>query len=166
MKSISSIYPDIMECMANSDNVIRAGLTPKLRDVPNLVAGLTYNFGSPSQHIVQPVPFSPRPAEDPASDSPNVPAARTMLYDPPVPEFSVLRVTVQPGELENHRAINGPSIAIVIEGQGIVRWADGGELNVSVGHVFFVGASAEITFEAQLVTREPLTVYRAFVEVA
>ncbi|TFK93123.1 RmlC-like cupin, partial [Polyporus arcularius HHB13444] len=33
---------DIAECMATSDNVIRAGLTPKLRDVPNLVAGLTY----------------------------------------------------------------------------------------------------------------------------
>ena len=33
---------DIIECMANSDNVIRAGLTPKLRDIPNLVNTLTY----------------------------------------------------------------------------------------------------------------------------
>ena len=33
---------DCMEIMACSDNVVRAGLTPKLRDVPTLCAMLTY----------------------------------------------------------------------------------------------------------------------------
>ncbi|GAA5900876.1 hypothetical protein JCM8208_004634 [Rhodotorula glutinis] len=32
---------DIMERMATSDNVVRAGLTPKLRDVPTLTSTLT-----------------------------------------------------------------------------------------------------------------------------
>ena len=43
--------------MANSDNVIRAGLTPKLRDVPNLVSTLTYTPAPPSEHVVEPVQF-------------------------------------------------------------------------------------------------------------
>ncbi|KAJ1935942.1 Mannose-6-phosphate isomerase, partial [Linderina pennispora] len=38
------IYGDCIECMATSDNVVRAGLTPKLRDVPVLVDMLTYDF--------------------------------------------------------------------------------------------------------------------------
>jgi mannose-6-phosphate isomerase len=33
---------DIVECMANSDNVVRAGLTPKLKDVDTLTSMLTY----------------------------------------------------------------------------------------------------------------------------
>ena len=32
-----NLYLDIVETMANSDNVIRAGLTPKAKDVANLV---------------------------------------------------------------------------------------------------------------------------------
>jgi len=34
---------DCVECMACSDNVVRAGLTPKLKDVSTLVAMLTYS---------------------------------------------------------------------------------------------------------------------------
>jgi mannose-6-phosphate isomerase len=34
---------DCVECMACSDNVVRAGLTPKLKDVPTLVSMLTYS---------------------------------------------------------------------------------------------------------------------------
>ena len=148
--------------MANSDNVIRAGLTPKLRDIPNLLAGLTYSFGLQSQHAVQPQPFPPSP------DSIGPLTNGTLFYNPPVPEFSVLRTVVQCGHVETHRPIHGPSIAIVTEGEGFVRWGGNGdtqsELNVSLGHVFFTGAGTELTFESG--AREgPLMVYRAFVEV-
>lgn len=37
------ISGDIIECMATSDNVIRAGLTPKLRDVKVLCKSLTFS---------------------------------------------------------------------------------------------------------------------------
>src|ERR1700732_787178 len=84
---------DIMECMANSDNVIRAGLTPKLRDIPNLVSGLTYDASHASKHIVQPTPF-------------RSPSKTTMLYEPPVPEFSVLQTKVDPGAIESHPALD------------------------------------------------------------
>lgn len=38
---------NIIECMANSDNVVRAGLTPKFKDVTGLVKILSYEFGKP-----------------------------------------------------------------------------------------------------------------------
>lgn len=38
---------NIIECMANSDNVVRAGLTPKFVDVDNLVKILDYNLTLP-----------------------------------------------------------------------------------------------------------------------
>ena len=34
-----------MEIMATSDNVVRAGFTPKFKDVPTLVEMLTYEHG-------------------------------------------------------------------------------------------------------------------------
>jgi len=36
---------DCVECMATSDNVVRAGLTPKLKDSDTLIKMLTYNLG-------------------------------------------------------------------------------------------------------------------------
>lgn len=39
---------DCVECMACSDNVVRAGLTPKLKDVPTLVSMLTYSWVAPA----------------------------------------------------------------------------------------------------------------------
>lgn len=36
------IFGECIECMATSDNVVRAGLTPKYRDVKTLCSMLTY----------------------------------------------------------------------------------------------------------------------------
>jgi mannose-6-phosphate isomerase class I len=41
---------DCVECMACSDNVVRAGLTPKLKDVETLVQMLTFNPQQPHIH--------------------------------------------------------------------------------------------------------------------
>lgn len=35
---------DILECMACSDNVVRAGLTPKFKDIDTLCSMLTYRY--------------------------------------------------------------------------------------------------------------------------
>lgn len=144
---------DIMECMANSDNVIRAGLTPKLRDIPNLISGLTYTASLPSKHIVQPTPFHSS-------------SKATLLYDPPVAEFSVLQVKVEPGATETHPALDGPSIAVVTEGTGNVVWdSDQHSLDVSKGLVFFVSAGTEVTVKASEHQKGSFTIFRAFVEV-
>ena len=69
---------DIIECMATSDNVVRAGLTPKLRDVDTLISMLTYEAGQGSKQLLQPTKFT----DD----------GTTLLYDPPIGEFSVLKI--------------------------------------------------------------------------
>jgi mannose-6-phosphate isomerase len=42
---------DCVECMANSDNVVRAGLTPKFKHVDTLVKMLTYRSEEPVRLI-------------------------------------------------------------------------------------------------------------------
>ncbi|KAG2012231.1 mannose-6-phosphate isomerase [Coprinopsis cinerea AmutBmut pab1-1] len=146
------VYGEALECMANSDNVIRAGLTPKLRDVPNLVAGLTYECGEVSRHEIQPATFE----KDKAS----------VLYDPPIEEFSVVKVDLKKGDEEKQRAVDGPSIAIVTSGGGKFEWSEdrGGQksLDVSLGDVVFIGAATPVSFSAT--GEDGLTLYRALVE--
>ena len=38
------IYGDLVECMANSDNVVRGGLTPKFKDTETLVNMMPYEM--------------------------------------------------------------------------------------------------------------------------
>ncbi|KAH7888635.1 mannose-6-phosphate isomerase [Phlebopus sp. FC_14] len=139
------ISGDIMECMANSDNVIRAGLTPKPRDIERLLDCLTYKAGPWSNHQIKWTPFC-------SSDI-------THSYDPPIPEFTVLEVKLQRAGTETHDAINGPSIAIATGGSGCVKWAEK-SLDLEEGNVVFIGAGANIAFH----TSSGLTVYRAYVE--
>ncbi|KIK55490.1 hypothetical protein GYMLUDRAFT_248543 [Collybiopsis luxurians FD-317 M1] len=143
---------DIIECMANSDNVIRAGLTPKLRDIPNLVAGLTYVPAEATRHRVQPTSFPP---------SSTTSSSASTLYDPPIPEFSVVQVKLDNQAKESHPPVKGPSLTVVIEGKGVVSWVQGGQetLHIGKGDVFFVGADTAIELEG-----EGLVLYRAFVE--
>ena len=135
--------------MANSDNVIRAGLTPKLRDVPNLVRGLTYTAAPPSKHVVVPTPFR------------SASSAASKLYDPPIPEFSVVQVALPAGQKETHEKLGGPSVGIVTAGGGVVRW-ENEKLRVGLGDVFVVGADIQVEFETQ--GEDELVIYRAFVE--
>ncbi|CAE6422396.1 unnamed protein product [Rhizoctonia solani] len=132
------------------DNVVRAGLTPKLRDVPTLISMLTYNSGPADAQRMEPKPFK---GESSDSDS------YTTLYDPPIPEFSVLLTDVPAGKKASHRALDGPSIFIITSGNGSVS----GQEIKSEGEVWFVGAGQSLEFTAG---SEGLLLYRAFVEVA
>uniref|UniRef100_A0A914Y3S1 mannose-6-phosphate isomerase n=1 Tax=Panagrolaimus superbus TaxID=310955 RepID=A0A914Y3S1_9BILA len=67
---------ECIECMACSDNTIRAGLTPKFKDVPTLVSSLTYNTAGPTYLCPKEV------------------VRGIFEYKPPVPEFTVQRITV------------------------------------------------------------------------
>ncbi|KAG6824732.1 hypothetical protein H0H92_005994 [Tricholoma furcatifolium] len=148
---------ECIECMANSDNVIRAGLTPKLRDIPNLISTLTYTASPPSKHFVAPSAFST------TTSSPSTPNANT-LYDPPAPEFSVVQLKLaSKGAEETHRAVDGPSIVVATGGTGEVRWGAEGRLEIGTGDVFFVGAGTEVRFVAHA-SDEEFVLYRAFVE--
>ncbi|TNY20983.1 phosphomannose isomerase type I [Rhodotorula diobovata] len=145
---------DIMECMATSDNVVRAGLTPKLRDVPTLTSMLTYTSSPPSEQIMNPVGFRS--------------TQHTTLYDPPIDEFSVLLTDLKKaGDKETYDPIEGPSILIFTqlegaEGEGArLSWSKGDEAITREGQVWFVGAGEEVTVEAK---GGRVVAYRAFVE--
>ncbi|GAA5855858.1 hypothetical protein JCM9279_003342 [Rhodotorula babjevae] len=147
---------DIMECMATSDNVVRAGLTPKLRDVPTLTSMLTYTSSPPSEQIMTPVGFRS--------------TKHTTLYDPPIDEFSVLLTLLEQGETERYDVIEGPSILIFTELEGAgegegegarLSWSKGDDEVSREGQVFFVGAGEEVTVEAK---GGRVVAYRAFVE--
>jgi mannose-6-phosphate isomerase len=140
------ICGDIIECMATSDNVVRAGLTPKLRDVPTLVDMLTYEAGPADKQKLQPSEFNRDPA--------------TLIYDPPIEEFSVLRVHLAKDELTTHRPIDGPSIVIITNGEALIKWEGSGSIPVARGDVVFLGAGVEYKWQATKDTEA----FRAFVE--
>lgn len=142
---------DIVEVMATSDNVLRAGLTPKHRDVDNLLASLTWTFGV--KHSVTPARLSSGAGAETAQYS--------RVYDPPVPEFSVVQVALPPGEREAHRAFDGPSILIVTHGAGTLGApGEEGEIALREGAVVFIGAGVGVTFASGSAGR--LELYRAY----
>lgn len=61
---------EIVECMATSDNVVRAGLTPKLRDVGVLCASLTYGQARLGSTVCAATPAAPRPPVDASVPAP------------------------------------------------------------------------------------------------
>ncbi|PIN13324.1 Mannose-6-phosphate isomerase [Handroanthus impetiginosus] len=132
------IHGECVECMATSDNVVRAGLTPKPLDVQTLCSMLTYKQGFPE--ILHGVPSNPH----------------TVKYIPPFDEFEIDRC-ILPGETSTvFPAVPGPSVFVVVEGEGVMRLAFSEEL-IAEGDVLFTPANAEITVE----TTSGLSLYRA-----
>ncbi|XP_020578777.1 mannose-6-phosphate isomerase 2-like [Phalaenopsis equestris] len=133
---------ECIECMATSDNVVRAGLTAKYRDVQTLCSMLTYKQGLPE--ILN-------------GDSLNPYIKR---YAPPFDEFEVDYYLIPSGESVVSAEISGPSILLIISGDGRLQMGVASVTqDVSEGNVFFVPSQIEISFSAG-VTR-PLQIYRA-----
>ncbi|KAK8669579.1 hypothetical protein V6N13_107005 [Hibiscus sabdariffa] len=130
---------DCIECMATSDNVVRAGLTPKHRDVQTLCSMLTYNPGYPE--ILSGLPLS----------------SYITRYLPPFDEFEVDRCVLPKGSSTVFPAVPGPSIFLALAGEGTLKtgcW----EGIVTEGDVMFEAANTEITITA---TATELQIYRA-----
>ncbi len=96
------------EVMANSDNVLRGGLTPKHVDVPELLRVLDF---TPTDDA----PILPRVTRD----------GMELVYDTPAPEFavSVLQVTGDAvgHEIDAPAEHDGPQILLAIEGSAQVH---------------------------------------------
>lgn len=140
---------DCVECMAASDNVIRAGLTPKFKDVKVLVDMLTYRYGRIDSKDINMYHWG----------------ASTVVYNPPIDEFSVMRTRLNAGENDEHRPVAGPSILIVTAGNGSLR----AELDnttsdflLETGYVYFIGANVQLTLTAG---DKELELYRAFTSI-
>lgn len=119
---------DCIECMAGSDNVVRAGLTPKFIDKDTLHRMLTYRTGAPT------VTFGDRLDE-----------ARR-LYTPPVPEFEVEAIELGAHQKYALKPRQGASLVLVVDGEGS---ASVGQEAVSVGRgrVYFQPAGEHVSFE-------------------
>lgn len=136
---------DCMECMACSDNVVRAGLTPKFKDVDTLCKMLGYECRTKEQNIF------------PCHQDPSDPY-RT-IYDPPVPDFAVARIQIPSCcPMYKFQAFNGPSIAIVISGSGAVD-KTAASIPVKRGTVLFIPANTSFDFKCN---GEDTEIYRAY----
>jgi len=92
-----------VEVMANSDNVLRGGLTPKHVDVPELLRTLTFEDGLPE--ILGP--------------------GAEGVYRTPAPEFEVAVHRLAAGGALDRPARRGPDILLATEGEASVRAAWG-----------------------------------------
>lgn len=150
---------DIIECMAASDNVVRAGFTPKFKDVDTLISMLTYSYAPISEQKMEPVDYPYVTLNTVAYSS----GSETTLYDPPIDEFSVVKTDLKKkGARATFEQIAGPSIFICTTGEGKISVGPTVE-EVKPGYVYFVGATAEVVLEGET---EDFTTFRAFCELA
>ena len=108
-----------IELLANSDNVVRAGLTAKHIDVPELL-----KLTDPAVHV--PV-IEPRPLGGGVS-----------VYDSPAPEFRLYRAELGPGEVPLPGV--GARVVLCTEGAGALR-AISGALKVGRGESCYLSAA-------------------------
>jgi mannose-6-phosphate isomerase len=115
-----------VEIMANSDNVLRAGLTPKHVDVPELLRILEFTDGPPL---------------------PRVPAATgaELVYRTPSPEFQLSRIELGP-EATFHARVAGPEILLCTEGSVVARGNGDSAQSIARGTAMFVPAR-DATYE-------------------
>ena len=145
--------------MASSDNVVRAGFTPKFQDIPTLTSMLTYDHAPISEQKMSPVDYPYVTMNSTAYSS----SSSAILYDPPIEEFSVVKTELNAkGAKATFEAIEGPSIFICTSGQGKISVGPKTE-EVGEGYVYFVGATAEVVLESE---GEGFTTFKAFCELS
>jgi mannose-6-phosphate isomerase len=126
-----------VELMANSDNVLRGGLTPKHIDVPELLAHT--KFESVQPHLIQP---EKNGAEN--------------IYKAPVNDFSISTIQLAKGETFTAQS-NSFEIHIILSGKAEIASAQE-KLIVQKGGSYGIAAGTNYTIAAS----ESTIIYRAF----
>ena len=143
--------------MASSDNVVRAGFTPKYQDIPTLTSMLTYSYSPPSSQKLHTTSYPYCTLNSTAYSS----SSTCTLYDPPIEEFSVVKVDLKKnGAKATFEGIKGPSILICTSGHGSISVGPK-TMEAKEGFVFFVGATAECVLEC---SSEDFVLFKAFCE--
>ncbi len=123
-----------VEIMANSNNVLRGGLTPKHVDVEALLEIVRFQ-GGPAR-VLLPVAHGPE-----------------AVYEAPVEEFRLGRIRLEAGGRFDS---SGPlRLGIVLEGRTSLRW-NGGAIPLHRGQSYLIPHDFACRFEAQ----ESLTLYQ------
>ena len=116
-----------VEIMANSDNVLRCGLTPKHVDVPELLRIVRFE---PSEPAVL------RPEADPGGEE---------LYETPADEFRLSRYVLAPGAGASRLDAGLPQVLLCTAGRVVLRDTDNGtELALDRGRSAFVPAEERV----------------------
>jgi mannose-6-phosphate isomerase len=119
-----------IELMANSDNVLRAGLTPKHVDVPELLRILDFRCGPP-------------PAIQPRVEGPRA------VFTAPSEHFRLVRLDVGPDDGPVDLGIDGPRIVLVVRGDAELRAGGGRTVALTRGRaVWAPAADGAVTVEA------------------
>jgi mannose-6-phosphate isomerase len=111
--------------MANSDNVLRCGLTPKHVDVPELLRAVRFEANDPG--IL-------RPETSPSSEE---------VYDTPIDEFRLSRYVLAPGAAPRDLTTATPQILLCTAGR-----VAAGELTLVPGDSVFVPAGDKTEISA------------------
>ena len=131
---------NIVECMATSDNVVRAGLTPKFKDIERLLDILTFETKAVSI-------LGERPDLD------------DVTYRAPVSEFQVSWWGLKAGA-EKRVSGNALRVLLVTQGKILIRWgsgADGDEEVFRQGQAILIPAFLD---EFRLVSRGIAELFR------
>lgn len=120
------LYGDCIECMSCSDNVIRAGLTPKFKDVENLLSMLIYDGAAASDKLFQPTIIDDK-------------HIFTWLFKPPVQDFAVAKIEV-PESVKDYDIVNSKfgSIILVIAGEASITGNDISVSTLKRGKIIFL----------------------------
>ena len=135
-----------VEVMANSDNVLRGGLTPKHVDVPELLRVLDFTPTAESA-------LRPEITRD----------GMELVYNTPAPEFAVSVLDVDGDQLghevDSPARHDGPQILLCTEGSTVLH-AKSGTLTLERGAAAWVSADDG---PIRLVAQRPTTLFRATV---
>eukprot|EP00190_Bangiopsis_sp_CCMP1999_P004148 CAMPEP_0198733096 /NCGR_PEP_ID=MMETSP1475-20131203/42678_1 /TAXON_ID= ORGANISM="Unidentified sp., Strain CCMP1999" /NCGR_SAMPLE_ID=MMETSP1475 /ASSEMBLY_ACC=CAM_ASM_001111 /LENGTH=433 /DNA_ID=CAMNT_0044496339 /DNA_START=16 /DNA_END=1314 /DNA_ORIENTATION=- len=138
------IHGDCIEIMANSDNVVRAGLTPKYKDVDVLVEMLTYADKPPEI-------MEGRQVED-----------FMRVYQPDCSEFQLDRVELPPERTTKLPSIVGPCFLLTVAGEGHVSFTRNEKttkMPLYLGAIYFY--NADIVLEIESDGSRPLVLFRS-----
>ncbi|RKY57986.1 MAG: mannose-6-phosphate isomerase, class I [Candidatus Neomarinimicrobiota bacterium] len=132
------IKGNIIECMANSDNVVRAGLTPKFQDINTLMTILDYS------------PNSIRPVKPKQSDG-------EFRYPVFTAEFKITRYEITEN-CHHFRTGNRVEFFLCLKGNGVLQWKTGkSSLKISRGSSFIIPGNLK---EYSITAKTALTIFR------
>jgi mannose-6-phosphate isomerase len=114
---------NIIECMANSDNVIRAGLTPKFVDVKNLLKVLSFESGGVDMV------------------TPEKSGSKTE-YNTDAEEFKVVRIELSENKKVKIKQKSQLSIFLLVEGTAEIKW-NNGNMKLNKGDSIFIPADTK-----------------------
>ena len=125
-----------VELMANSDNVLRGGLTPKHIDVPELIKNIKFEY-------IEPVIIEG-----------TKPCMGESVYLAPTTDFGIASITLDGSFAFEHQA-QGIELFLVVKGGCVVN----NQMSVKTGEAFVVFPGNKLNIHASGKT----LIYRAFV---